>query len=680
MWNLRNRLLVPILGMTILGLALVSFTSYQLANTALERAIFQDAEGSVRDMTDLIGVLIKGAQSDAQMLAGTMMVSNMLNPEADAAAGALRLKRTLKGMLEKKPFYQLIHVINADGMVVASSTDSPPTTSLKDRPYFQQAMKGQVDYIGEPIKSTTTGKSVLPLAVPVMIKGTPAGVLLITMDLGEFSDAYVKDISLGQNGYAFIVSPGGNVLAHHNPDLIMSPEANNSPAARHFLGETEERGRFMTDFNGVQALYFFEKDPLTKWFCVIRSDVDDIHSGVYTLAKTSAGISLGVALAVALIVFLVVRNVVGALNRGVTFASAVAEGNLDNTLTVRRGDEIGTLADALRTMVTRLKEMILTAEQKSAEALEQTEKARAAVAQAEEAKAEAEQAMSRGMRQAGGELAGIANRIDEAAGGLVEQVRQASAGADMQLRRTTETATAMEEMNATTMEVARNAGAASTSAESAKQNAEEGRRIVADVIRAITEVEHKTGGLKESLNALGEQAQGIGRVMGVITDIADKTNLLALNAAIEAARAGEAGRGFAVVADEVRKLAEKTMVATKEVGDVVKAIQEGTAANIRGMEDTAGAVSRSTEMVRQAGDSLGSIVGIAESTADKVRSIATAGEEQAAAGEEITRGTEEISRIAGETAAQMERAQTAMREVTQLVAETMELVAKLQRA
>lgn len=72
---------------------------------------------------------------------------------------------------------------------------------------------------------------------------------------------------------------------------------------------------------------------------------------------------------------------------------------------------------------------------------------------------------------------------------------------------------------------------------------------------------------------LGGQAENIGKVLGVINDIADQTNLLALNAAIEAARAGDAGRGFAVVADEVRKLAEKTMLATKEVGNAILAIQ-----------------------------------------------------------------------------------------------------------
>jgi methyl-accepting chemotaxis protein len=149
-------------------------------------------------------------------------------------------------------------------------------------------------------------------------------------------------------------------------------------------------------------------------------------------------------------------------------------------------------------------------------------------------------------------------------------------------------------------------------------------------------------------------AEDIGRIMTVILDIADQTNLLALNAAIEAARAGDAGRGFAVVADEVRKLAEKTMGATKEVGDSIKAIQNVARENVAGMERAASAIADATGLSGRSGEMLREIVDSAQSSAGQIQSIATAAEEQSAASEEINRAIEEINGIALDIASTME--------------------------
>jgi methyl-accepting chemotaxis protein len=263
-----------------------------------------------------------------------------------------------------------------------------------------------------------------------------------------------------------------------------------------------------------------------------------------------------------------------------------------------------------------------------------------------------------------------ADRMASAAEELSAQIEQANQGAQEQNNRVQETVTAVEQMNATILEVARNAGETAGNASAARDKAREGASLVVDVVAAVDKVRLAADKLKTNMHGLGEQAQGIGAVLGVISDIADQTNLLALNAAIEAARAGEAGRGFAVVADEVRKLAEKTMHATKEVGQAISGIQRGTADTVTMVEQASAAVEQATALAKRSGDALGEIVAVVETAGDQVRAIATAAEEQSATSEEINRAVEAISRIASETAQAMGQSAQA---VTELAAQAHEL-------
>ncbi|WP_421902833.1 methyl-accepting chemotaxis protein [Maridesulfovibrio sp.] len=272
----------------------------------------------------------------------------------------------------------------------------------------------------------------------------------------------------------------------------------------------------------------------------------------------------------------------------------------------------------------------------------------------------------------------ISQSLSSAAEELSAQIEQSNRGAQEQRDRVAETSTAMEEMNATVLEVAQNAGLAAEDADTARDKAQNGSQLVQQMIESADGVRSQADSLKESMEQLGVEAKEIGNVLGVINDIADQTNLLALNAAIEAARAGEAGRGFAVVADEVRKLAENTMSATGEVGNAISKIQNMTKKNISATEDAADSAQRSSELANESGLTLAEIVKLVVNASDQVRAIATAAEQQSATSEEINRATEDISRISLETSQVMSESAKAVQEVSGMASELNRVIEDIQ--
>ncbi|MFZ5427022.1 MAG: methyl-accepting chemotaxis protein [Thermodesulfobacteriota bacterium] len=400
------------------------------------------------------------------------------------------------------------------------------------------------------------------------------------------------------------------------------------------------------------------------WGWVIGSGVyiDGIDAKIADLRLWSlAALAAVFAVSLAVTVWLTRAFVGRQVDALAAYSGQVAGGDLSAVVPpVSFRAELGALKDSLVTMVGRLKESIALAEEKTREAGAQAGQAKEQTRLAEEACRMAEQAKAEGMLQAAGRLEEMAAVISSASEELAAQVEQSSRGAEFQAGRVGETATAMEQMNATVLEVARSASEAAATSDQARGKAQEGADVVSRVVQGMGQVERQAVELKTDMDSLGAQAESIGRILNVISDIADQTNLLALNAAIEAARAGEAGRGFAVVADEVRKLAEKTMTATKEVGDAIRGIQDGARRNVAAVDRTAGLIEEATVLAGKSGEALAAIVGLVDLASDQVRSIATASEEQSATSEEINRAVEDISRISQDTSSAMEHSSRAV--------------------
>ncbi|MBQ7608046.1 MAG: cache domain-containing protein [Desulfovibrionaceae bacterium] len=414
------------------------------------------------------------------------------------------------------------------------------------------------------------------------------------------------------------------------------------------------------------------------WF--IGMNHTTVVNSINNAAYSSLAAIFIIALVISILGAIFARALVNPLRACVRFAKKVSDGAFDEKLVVQSHDEIGTLAESLCTMVDALRTKIGEAEHATALAQEKTHLAEEATHRAEEAAKRAEYAKREGMLDAAAQLEGLVAALSAAAQELSAQIEQSDKGSHESSRRLTEAATAMNEMNASVQEVARNASSAARVSTETRQNAENGQKILVTAMNSIGDVHRVALELKDDMGTLHEHTQNISQIMGVISDIADQTNLLALNAAIEAARAGEAGRGFAVVADEVRKLAEKTMSSTNDVSQAISAIQTSAGQSINKMNEVLASVDEANGYATQSGDALKLIVGNVNDTADQVRAIATASEEQSAASEEINQSIAMVNEMAGQTTMSMGEAAKAIEDLARQTESLSVLIGEMKKS
>ena len=657
-FGLQAKIIVPTLAAIIISMTLASYFSYRKSSEELLKGLINCSQNLVSAVSKGLSTYISDIKNITLSQSRSPNIITMFsssNPSEDIKRAAFTSLTELKDF---DASIQAATLLNSQGDMVLS-TDSQTTGNFSERDYFKQAMKGEAS-ISEPLMSKVTGKPVFLVAAPIKSSEKIVGVLYARVDLSKFSEEMIVPVKIGQTGYAFLIDKSGMVFSHPNKDLILKYNISDQDWGKKII--SNDKGVADYSFQGIPKSTIFIKEKITGWTVAVTVNDTDIDLSSAAVRDTTLAYSFGGIVLVSMIIIFVVRNVIKDLSLNVSFAGAVADGNLDQKLVVNRRDELGALSESLKTMAVRIKGMIETSDNRTQEALRQTQIAQIAMNDSEQAKIFSEE-KTEDILKAANRLEDVVEIVTTASEQLSAQIEQSSRGAEEQAHRIGEAATSMEEMNATVMEVARNASNAASTADQAKVKAEEGSKVVSQVVRGIEQVQHQSQEMKNDMSNLGKQAEGIGQILNVISDIADQTNLLALNAAIEAARAGEAGRGFAVVADEVRKLAEKTMTATKEVGAAIRGIQDGTKKNIDNVERSGTTIQEVTKLANNSGDSLREIVSLAEVTTDQIRSIATASEEQSSASDEINRSIDDVNRVSMETSEAMRQSAHAVKDL-----------------
>lgn len=265
------------------------------------------------------------------------------------------------------------------------------------------------------------------------------------------------------------------------------------------------------------------------------------------------------------------------------------------------------------------------------------------------------------------EMLSSGSEMSNSTGEIASAIAQMSNGAQSQVQQVDESSQLVENILTSSKEMATRSEAINNAAKKGVEDSQRGTEMVGNVTASINEIRGVSSSTNESMQILAQRSGEIGRVLGVITDIASQTNLLALNAAIEAAQAGDAGRGFAVVAEEIRKLAEDSRTSAKEIERLINDVTSDTSKTAKMMEAMSQSVAKGVEaseevstvfadMAKSSSQTLDyseQILKSSKEQSEKIMSVVNITESIVVIAEQTSAGTEEIASSATEMSAGM---------------------------
>ena len=242
-----------------------------------------------------------------------------------------------------------------------------------------------------------------------------------------------------------------------------------------------------------------------------------------------------------------------------------------------------------------------------------------------------------------GEIQTNADMVASAAKKMTIAAEDVACSSNQQSASSLVIAAAMEQLTVSINLISDSANRAQTISGDSELLMNETSGVVSEAVNRIAKIATVVEQASQTVRTLGQESENVSKIVLVIKEVADQTNLLALNAAIEAARAGEQGRGFAVVADEVRKLAERTTQSTQEITTMISSMQSSARDAVTCIEDAVANVNEGVILTKRVGESVSRLGASSHEVKGVIIDVSSALREQNAASNEIARNVEQIA-------------------------------------
>ena len=589
-------LMGSLITVIVLLISIVGFINFKSASVSTyDRGLKNDAMVIGKAVEQKIGRTFDILHAVAEELAITS------DEKIDEAA-------TLKSLKSIADKFDVLgaHIGMKNGDIYASLANGfVPNVNAKEtkREWYVRIFEGENEVMTE-VYTNGEGNLAIAMAVPVIREGNRVGLLAVNIAVNSITN-FVKELS--DNAQIYISREDGYVLVAKDEKLLGDNLFDSHPSYEPLKNSDEASLNYSYDGNN----YFVASARMKNlgWNVWAWDSEENINAGSNSNLYTSLIIAfvfilIALAITYTLIIKLMYLPIGGEPKAIEKMVQKIANGDLSLDAQIT-GNETG-VYKAVLAMVKQLKNTISEINTTSTE------------------------------------VNNSSVQIENSAHGVTQTAQQ-------QMHQLEQTASAMNEMTVTVLEVARNAQQASTAANEAKQHSKNGMTVVSEMNNDISSLLKGIEDVQVVINKLAQQTDNIGSILDVIKGVSEQTNLLALNAAIEAARAGEQGRGFAVVADEVRNLANRTQESTNEIQQVITNLQAEAGRSVNLMEANAKSAEATATKSNEANLALEAINRSVEEIQDMNNQIATAAEEQTVVAEDINNSIVSLNDMSKDT-------------------------------